>query len=269
VPLFAPILVIMVVGPFLKWKRDELKPALAQLFWPAAIAVAALLVVGAVNFGTHLVTALGIGLSVWIIVGSKWVLIKRAKLFSVPFAQSWQILSATPRAYYGLVMGHMGIGLVLLSITCISTWQQENILSMKPGSRTTIGPYEITLQSIAQVQGPNYVAEQGTFGIGNGGGIFRVMTAERRFYPLQQQTTNQTAIRTNLFSNTYIALGDPDGQGGWTVRLYYHPMAPWLWLGGCLMALAGFVSLTDRRLRVGVAQKKPVPAKAAVVGAAS
>ncbi len=269
VPLFAPILFIMVAGPFLKWKRDDLRPALAQLFWPAWIAVAVALVVAVATLGNHIFTAAGIALSAWIIVGSKWVLIKRAKLFSVPLAQSWQILLSTPRAYYGLVMGHMGIGLVLLSITCISTWQQENILSMKPGSRAIIGPYEITLQSIVQVQGPNYVAEQGSFGIGTGGGIFRVMTAERRFYPLQQQTTNQTAIRTNLISNTYIALGDPDGQGGWTVRLYYHPMAPWLWLGGCLMALAGFVSLTDRRLRVGVAQKKLIPTKIAVAGAAS
>jgi len=239
------------------------------LFWPAWIAVAVALVVAVATFGNHVFTAAGIALSTWIILGSVWVLIKRARIFSVSFDQSLSLLAATPRAYYGLVMGHMGLGLVLLSITCISTWQQENILSMKPGSRTTIGPYEITLQSIAQVPGPNYVAEQGSFGIGTGGAIFRVMTAERRFYPLQRQTTNQTAIRTNLISNTYIALGDPDGQGGWTVRLYYHPMAPWLWLGGCLMALAGFVSLTDRRLRVGVAQKKLVPAKAAVAGAAS
>jgi len=266
VPLFVPILLTMAVGPFLKWKRDDLKPALAQLFWPALLGVAALLVVATATMGNHLFTAGGIGLSIWIILGSIWVLLKRAKIARVPLSQSLQILGSTPRAYYGLVLGHMGIGMVLLSITVISTWQQENILSMKQGSSAKIGPYEITLQNVDVVQGPNYEAERGTFGIGSGGSIFRVMTAERRFYPLQQNTTNQTAIRTNLISNTYIALGEPDNQGGWTVRLYYHPFAPWLWIGGFIMALGGFVSLSDRRFRVGVAQKQPV-LPAAVAGA--
>jgi cytochrome c-type biogenesis protein CcmF len=203
---------------------------------------------------------------VWILMGSLWVLVKRAKIGRATAAQSWQILATTPRAYYGLVLGHFGIGLVLLAITCISTWQQENILSMKIGQKAQIGPYEITLQNVQVVPGPNYEAERGTFGIGNGGSIFRVMGAERRFYPLQQQTTNQTAIRTNLISNTYIALGEPDNAGGWTVRLYYHPLAPWLWIGGFIMALGGFVSLSDRRFRVGVAQKT-VALPAAVIGA--
>ena len=78
------------------------------------------------------------------------------------------------------------------------------------------------------------------------------MSAERRSYPLQRMQTNQTGIRTNLFSNIYIAMGEPDSLGGWTVRMYYHPFAPWLWIGGFTMALGGFVSLSDRRLRVGV-----------------
>ena len=269
VPLFVPILVTMVIGPFLKWKRDDLRPALAQLFWPAVLGIAALVGVSAATMGKHILTAGGIGLSIWILLGSVWIFIKRTKVLQMSPAQSWNILTSTPRAYFGLMLGHMGIGIVLLSITVISTWQQENILSMKPGARAIIGPYEITLQKVEGVKGPNYDAEQGTFGIGNSGGIFRVMTAERRFYPLQQQTTNQKAIRTNLISNTYIALGEPDNQGGWTVRLYYHPFAPWLWIGGFTMALAGFVSLSDRRFRVGVAQKQTVPVNAPALGAAS
>ena len=91
--------------------------------------------------------------------------------------------------------------------------------------------------------------------LSQGGYVFRVMNAEHRFYQLQQQQTNQTGIRTNLISNTYIALGDADNNGGWTVRLYYHPMAPWLWIGGFTMALGGFISLSDRRFRIGIVQK--------------
>ncbi|MBG1232440.1 heme lyase CcmF/NrfE family subunit [Aestuariivirga litoralis] len=255
VPLFLPVLVTMVVGPFMKWKKDNLKTALAGLNWPLVIAMAVLLLVAVMNFGAHLMTALGIGLAAWIIVGSVWVLVKRVK--------NWRDVRNTPRAYFGLVLGHMGLGMVLLAITVVTTWQQENILSMKVGDQTRIGSTEVKLAKIETVPGPNYKAERGTFELAQGGNVFRIMTAERRMYPLQQQQTNQTGIHTNLISNTYIALGDADGKGGWTVRLYYHPMAPFLWIGGFIMALGGFVSLSDRRFRVGVAQK----ARGAVVPA--
>jgi cytochrome c-type biogenesis protein CcmF len=76
----------------------------------------------------------------------------------------------------------------------------------------------------------------------------------RRFYPVREQQTTVAGIRTNLISNIYIAIGEPDSNGAWAVRIYHHPLAPWIWLGGFTMALGGFVSLTGRRLRVGAPQ---------------
>jgi cytochrome c-type biogenesis protein CcmF len=258
VPLFIPILLTMVIGPFLKWKRDEVRTAVKQLNIPMLAGVLAILAVAGFNFGRHLFTAAGIGIAVWIIFGSLWVFVKRTKLLQAPLAQSLTILWQTPRAYFGLVMGHMGLGMVLLAITIVTTWQQENILSMKIGDQTKVGPYGIKLTNVENVPGPNYQAERGTFELSSGGQVFRIMSAERRFYPVQQSQTNQTAIRTNLISNTYIALGDADSNGTWTVRLYYHPMAPFLWIGGFIMAMGGFISLTDRRFRVGVGQRAKV-----------
>ncbi len=270
VPLFIPILLTMVIGPFFKWKRDEVRTAVKQLNIPLLAGVLVILAVAGLNLGRHLFTAAGIGIAVWIILGSLWVFVKRTKLFQATLVQSLTILWQTPRAYFGLVMGHMGLGMVLLAITIVTTWQQENILSMRIGDQTKIGPYGIRLTNMENVQGPNYQAERGTFELSSGGQVFRVMTAERRFYPIQQSQTNQTAIRTNLISNTYIALGDADNNGTWTVRLYYHPMAPFLWIGGFIMALGGFISLSDRRFRVGVGQRAKVAVLPRnVVGAAS
>ena len=269
VPLFLPILVTMVVGPMLKWKRDDLGSVLKALNLPLAVAVVVLLAMVVFSMGKHIFTAAGIGLAVWIVAGSLWVMVKRIKLGRVPAAESWNMLTSTPRAYFGLLFGHMGLGFVLLAISVVTTWQQENILSMKIGQQTHIGIYDVKLTSVDEVQGPNYQAERGTFELSQNGSVFRVMTAERRFYPVQQQQTNQTAIRTNLISNTYIALGDPDNAGGRTVRLYYHPMAPWLWIGGFMMALGGFISLSDRRFRIGVAEKaRPQPLSSALAAGA-
>ena len=252
VPLFIPLLLAMVIGPFLKWKRDDLSPTLRKLFWPLSAAALIVATVVVMSFGKQLLTAFGLGIAAWIIVGSVWVMIKRLKLGQVPFEQSLALMKSTPRAYYGLLLAHMGMGFVVGAITGVTSWQQENILSMKVNQSTEVGGYKITLKNIAQVPGPNYDAERGTFQISYNELLISMMTAERRFYPLQRIQTNQTGIRTNLISNIYIALGDADSSGGWTVRMYYHPLAPWLWIGGFTMAFGGFVSLSDRRLRVGV-----------------
>ena len=64
-----------------------------------------------------------------------------------------------------------------------------------------------------------------------------------------------TAIRTNLLADLYVALGERDNHGGWTIRAYWKPLVPWIWIGGVIMAFGGMVSLSDRRWRVGVAAR--------------
>jgi cytochrome c-type biogenesis protein CcmF len=262
VPLFIPLLITMVIGPFLKWKRDDIVPVLKKLNVPLAAAIIAVIIVTFWSLGKYVFTAFGIGLAIWVIAGSFWVLAKRIKLGSVSLDQSIAILKSTPRAYFGLFLAHVGLGFVVGAIATVTTWQQENILSMKMGDTTTISTYAVKLIKVESVPGPNYDAERGTFEISSGGKVFTVLSAERRFYPLQQVQTNQTGIRTNLISNIYIAMGEADNNAGWTVRIYHHPLAPWLWIGGFTMALGGFVSLSDRRFRVGVgklSKVSPVP----------
>ncbi len=251
VPIFILLLLTLSVGPMLKWKRDEVVPALQKLRIPLVIALAAFLAVLAFGHLSYIFTAGGIALSLWLILGAVWALFTRIKLAQTSLDSSVSLLANTPRSVFGMVLAHLGLGLLVGAITVVSTWQRENILSMAPGETAEIAGYMVTLRGITQANGPNYEAEQGTFDVTLDGKSLATMVAERRFFPLQQNQVTQTAIRTNIISNLYIALGEADQSGKWTVRLYYHPLAPFLWIGGFTMALGGFVSLTDRRFRIG------------------
>ena len=88
------------------------------------------------------------------------------------------------------------------------------------------------------------------------------MTPERRFFPLQQQTIAKTAIHTNLLADFYLALGDPDGQGGWTITAAWRPLVPFIWIGGIFMALGGALGLSDRRGTDWAARPAPPPDRA-------
>jgi len=47
----------------------------------------------------------------------------------------------------------------------------------------------------------------------------------------------------------FVALGDDLGAGRWSLRAQIRPAILFLWLGPLLMALGGFLAVSDRRYR--------------------
>ncbi len=255
VPIMVPLLLVMAIGPVLKWKRDDLRTALGRL---KLAALAGLLIAAAIltlTFGRAWLAAFFMAVGAWLIIGSLVVLIHRTRLGSAPFATSLRLARTTPLAFYGLVLAHAGMGVTVAGIAGMTSWATEKIEMLRPGQSLQLSGYEVRLRSIGNVPGPNYEAERGIFDITRKGRPFTQLYSERRFYPVRQQQTTAAGIRTNLISNVYVTLGDPDGKGAWAVRFYYHPFMPLVWIGALTMAFGGFVSLADRRLRVGAPQR--------------
>jgi cytochrome c-type biogenesis protein CcmF len=113
------------------------------------------------------------------------------------------------------------------------------------------------------LRGPNYVAERATLVVTEDGKPFATMQPERRLFLVQRRQVAETAIRTNLMRDLYATLGEGDAVNGWVVRLYYNPLAPWIWLGAAMCAFGGFVSLSDRRLRIGAPRRSRATAQPA------
>jgi cytochrome c-type biogenesis protein CcmF len=258
-PIMVPLLIAMSVGPMLKWKRDSLSEAL-KLLKPAAVAAAIAFVgVLGLTFGRNALAAFGMALAAWLVVGSLVNLALRLRIGSVPFATSVTLARTIPRAFFGLVLAHGGMGLTVMGITGMTAWATETIQIVKPGGSLSLSGYDVKFASINTVQGPNYEAERALFNVTRNGRRVTDLISEKRFYPVREQQTAVAGIRTNLLSNIYVVLGDSNGEAGWAVRLYYHPLVPWIWLGALTMALGGFVSLSDRRFRVGMPVRDRAP----------
>jgi cytochrome c-type biogenesis protein CcmF len=257
VPIMTVLLLAMAVGPALKWKRDDIQAALKKLMRPITLNVLLVALVLSLALGRNLVAAVFMGIAVWLVVSSLMILAHRVRLGSVPWRTSLDLLRGTPRAIYGLVIAHAGMGIAVAGITGMSAWATEKIDMMRPGQSLHLSGYDLRLASVGKAAGPNYEADRAIFDISLDGRAVTRLASERRFYPVRQQQTTAAGIHTNLISNLYVTLGDPDGKGAWAVRFYYHPFAPWIWLGTLTMAFGGLVSLSDRRLRVGVPQRVP------------
>ena len=179
----------------------------------------------------------------------------RVRLGRTDLRHALHLARTTPRAFYGQVLAHAGLGITVAGIAGMSSWATETNQMLRPGEQLTLSGYELRLVSVSQVPGPNYEAERATFAVTRAGRPATQLVSERRYYPVRTQQTTSAGIRSNLISNVYVAIGEPDAKGGWPVRFYYHPLVPWIWLGALTMALGGFVSLSDRRFRLGLPQK--------------
>ncbi len=255
VPVMIVLFLFMVFGPMLRWKQDAVREAVIRLKIPILASIAVLVAAIVFSKGRALLAALGIGLAAWLILGSLWVLWKRLRVGTNSQYTFTQNLRLVPRSVWALAIAHMGMGISVAGIVSTSTWQEEKILYLQPGGAAQIAGYDIKLRDVESGKGPNYEFERGNFDVLRKGALIRSMSSERRFYPVRESQTTEAGIWTRPVGNLYIAIGEPGENQGWAVRIYYHPLAPWIWSGAVIMALGGAVSLTDRRFRLGIAKK--------------
>ncbi|MEH6361292.1 MAG: cytochrome c-type biogenesis CcmF C-terminal domain-containing protein, partial [Amylibacter sp.] len=205
--------------------------------------------------GKYILAAGGLGIALWLVFGSITILTQRIKLFQVPFSRSISLAKNTPRSVYGMILAHLGLGLAVAGITCVSTWEQERIVVMAPNEQVEIAGYMVQMQKVDLIQGANFQAERGTFKVTKAGREIALMTSERRFFTVSQKVTTEAGIKMRDLNNIYLAIGEPNDNGQWVVRIYVHPLALLIWIGPLIMAFGGFVSLSDQRFRVGAPKR--------------
>ncbi len=250
--IMAPMLFFMTIGPLLKWRKDTLHTLASKLLAPAVLGIA---IIGfTALFGSSILSALGMGLAAWLVLGSLAAFAQRVQLGKAELMQSVRLARALPGAAYGLLIGHAAMGVCVAGIVAMSSWASEDIRVLAPGEAFTLSGYEIKLANVIQSAGQNYEAEEAVFEISRNNKPLTTLSSERRFYPVRQQQTTEAGIRSHPFVNIYVALGERQASG-WVVRSYFHPLASMIWLGALGMALGGFVSLSDRRFRLGARAK--------------
>ncbi len=147
-------------------------------------------------------------------------------------------------------MAHFGVGVLIAGIVVSTAWRSERIETLRAGDTLEIAGRTLRLVGVTEGDIANYHAQRAQIVVERVGTAPLTLYPERRWYPVARSQTTNTAIATNGLADLYLALGDPDGQGGWVLRAYYNPLVPWIWFGAILAALGGLVSLSDRRLRM-------------------
>ncbi len=229
IPIIIPAIFIMGVAPIMSWGKNEKFIFFKRNILPVIITllISTFIFLYYQSFST--MGFFGIVIGFWLIVNNIIVLYKKDKSHS-----------------FGMVMAHLGIGLIIIGITASSVWQIEKITKMNVKDEVRIEKYNIGFDKINEVKGQNYIALQGDFLVyDDKKNIIAELKPENRFYPITKIFTSEVSIHTNLFRDLYIVLGNGSSKDGWVVKIYYNPLVIWIWIGSFLVFFGGLISIKN------------------------
>ena len=258
-PFAFAIAVALPIGAVLPWKRAQLGRAMRLMSGVALLTIALLGLFYALGTGRSLAGLITLALGVWLVAGAAvdlWQRTGQGREIAAKFSR----LTRLPRADWGKAVAHAGLGITFIGVGALVTYQIEDIRVAQIGEEFDVGAYHLTVRDVREVQGPNYISTMAFVEVAKDGRIVDVLTPEKRIYPVAGMPTTEAGIDSGFTRDVYVALGDPQLDGGWAVRTWIKPFANWMWGGAIIMALGGALSLTDRRYRVaaGAARDRAV-----------
>ncbi|MBS0436031.1 MAG: heme lyase CcmF/NrfE family subunit [Proteobacteria bacterium] len=255
VPLMAPLVFLMGVGPIARWKQATLPDLWTRLRWALGVAIVAAIAVEWATGEIGALATLGLALAFWIIATTLTDLAERVRGGKVV-----ERLKLIPRAMVGMMVAHVGIAVFIIGVTMVKGHEVERDVKMELGDSTTVRDYTFTFKGVSEVPGPNYVAARGIIEVSRDGRVLREMNPEKRMYRVQTNPMTEASIDTGLTRDLYVSLGEPveGSNGAWIVRVYVKPFVDWIWGGCLLMAFGGLLAASDRRYRAKVKSEQTV-----------
>ncbi len=246
VPVVSLLFLAMVFSPYSRWRKTS-PQILFKQHWPwllAAPFVAAavsLAVSAAINWVTLTMETLAL-----------WILFLLGR-------HVWRSGKISSPSYLGMVLGHAGIAIAILGVVVTVYYSAERDVRMEPGDAVELGGYNFVFEGVAKVRGPNYISDQATFEVSRNGKLVTMLQPEKRFYPVAQNVMTEADMHPTLLRDLYIALGEPVGDDAWAIRVHVKPFVRWIWLGGLMLALGGFVTMADKRYRLRKVRRDSIP----------
>ena len=239
---FAPIMLLLILfmgaAPLLKWSGDSW--ATIKKLGLISAALFAVIVFGTTLIGKSFLGGIGLFFAAYLAAATLLALSKRTQGF-----KNWK----QPAATYGFVLAHLGLAIFTAGAVIMSTWAQEDLRRLKVGESMQSAGYEFTLDDVSTGIHENYQYLEAKIDVSKDGRAVKTLTTQQRYYPVREMITTEAGFYFTAGPTVFAAISEGDVNRGWKIRANYHPFVTWIWFGAFLMALAGFISLFDRRLR--------------------
>ncbi len=238
VPIMLPVVLVMVVGPFLRWKKDNISRAFGNLKLTWIIVLVLFLISAYLAPNTYVMLASFV--FIWIVAHSIALFIDRYK-------KSGKF----PLAFIGMLVAHVGIGVFVLGATVTTQYGIEKDIKMDVKQSIEVDEYRFVFNGVSTFAKDNYTGYKGFVDVFSNDNKIVSLSPEKRNYQSGMPMT-EAAIDPSLYRDIYVALGEPLENGAWSLRIYYKPLVRLIWLGGIFISLGALIAAFDRRYRLRV-----------------
>ncbi|MEO6749055.1 MAG: cytochrome c-type biogenesis CcmF C-terminal domain-containing protein, partial [Casimicrobiaceae bacterium] len=253
-PLIAPLVFLMGLGPVATWRKAELPAIWTRVRWAFAVALVNALLLPFTLGSWKPLVAFALFLALWVVTTTVAMVVQRFR--ASPQRGLLAKFAANTAAWYGMLVAHLGIAVFIVGVTLVSGYGVERDVRLDIGQGVDVGGYTFTFRGVEPAPGPNYHALIGTIDVSRNGKLVRTLKPEKRVFNASGQTMTEAAIATRITGDLYVSLGEPVAENGaWGTRVYIKPFVDWIWFGAFIMALGGFIAVSDRRYRIAVAAR--------------
>lgn len=134
-------------------------------------------------------------------------------------------------------IAHTGFSLLIIGIAITSYFSITKEIDLKQNQKFNIAKYEIEFKEINYLAGKNFISRQGEFLVKRNDQNLTKLKPELRYYPINDQTTNESSIYHSIYGDLYIVIGNKDDKENYAIRIYYKPLVYFIWLGASLIAI--------------------------------
>jgi len=224
IPVVTVFLILMAVGPQVKWIKNKFTNIKSYLL----IILAALLINFLIFyfFKSYSIT------SNLIIISSLFLIISSIK----------DIFKKTN--HFPRVISHLSFGFLIFFIGLNHNFSIEKDFNLKLGEKKQIDNFQFFLQDLELTKYPNYQAVKGKIKISN---LItseeRTLKPEIRIYDNPQTLTYEASIRTNFLKDYYLTMSNIDRSEYYNIKFQEKPLMIWIWISVIFLSLGGFLSL--------------------------
>ncbi len=257
VPLMVPMVLMMGIGPLVRWKGMQPAEVVRKVQSGAILALMLALSLPFAFGRWSPMISLGLFLAGWILAALVASLLPRLR----GDGSLWQRVRKQSLSYWGMQLAHFGVAVFIIGVTLVKGYQTERDVRMNVGDVVSAGGYVFRFDGVTEAQGPNYVAGKGHVVVSKNGQRVTELYPEKRQYNVSGMPLTEAAIEASLMGDLYVSLGNPieEAEGAWEVRIYIKPFVDWIWLGCLLMVFGGVLAISDRRYRIHKQVKEQTP----------
>ena len=250
IPIGLALLFLTAICPLISWRKASGKNLRKNFLYPLIISVIGGVIIlrWTIQHPYALISfVLAIFVTATIIIEFTKGTKARKEMTKEGYLKSFFSLITRNKRRYGGYIVHMGMVCLFVGITGSSAFKVEKVVTMSKGESLIIKDYQLELVGVDSYPTENKYITSATLAVYREGKKIGTLRPEKNFYPSQEQSFTEVALRSTLKEDLYVVLTQYSEDGLATFKVVVSPLIMWMWLGGVVLVIGTIVAMWPGR----------------------